>query len=30
MGYIGYHKAGTTTFGGIYIGKGQKNVDLAF
>jgi radial spoke head protein 9 len=29
-GYVGYHKANTQIFGGLYIGNGIKNVDLCF
>jgi radial spoke head protein 9 len=29
-GYIAYHKANTQRCGGVYIGNGVKNVDLAF
>ena len=29
-GYFAYHKAGTTMFGGVYIGYGIKNVDIPF
>lgn len=29
-GYIAYHVPGTTKFGGLYFGYGQKNRDLAF
>ena len=29
-GYFAYHKANTNEFGGVYIGHGIKNVDIAF
>ena len=29
-GYVAYHRTGTNSFGGVYIGKGLKNADLAF
>jgi len=29
-GYVSYHAPGTTKFGGIYFGYGQKNRDLPF
>ena len=29
-GYTAYHTAGTGDFGGIYVGDGQKNLDLVF
>lgn len=29
-GYTAYHKVGSNTFGGVYIGDGLKNADLAF
>jgi len=29
-GYTAYHVAGTNNFGGVYIGDGLKNADLAF
>ena len=29
-GYVAYHRAATQRFGGVYIGNGIKNVDLAF
>ncbi len=29
-GYLGYHQAGTPLYGGVYIGDGTKNADLAF
>ena len=30
MGYVAYHKTGSRTFGGLYIGNGLKNSDLPF
>ena len=29
-GYTAYHSAGTCNFGGVYVGDGLKNADLAF
>ena len=29
-GYTAYHVAGTNSFGGVYVGDGLKNADLAF
>jgi len=29
-GYVAYHRANTQRFGGVYIGNGIKNIDLAF
>lgn len=29
-GYTAYHQTGTNTFGGVYVGDGLKNADLAF
>ena len=29
-GYFAYHKSNTNEFGGVYIGHGIKNVDIAF
>ena len=29
-GYFAYHKANTNLFGGVYIGYGIKNMDIAF
>jgi len=30
LGYVSYHIPGTTKFGGLYFGHGQKNRDLPF
>ena len=29
-GYYSYHKIKTNHFGGIYLGNGVKNIDVAF
>lgn len=29
-GYFAYHRSNTSLFGGVYMGDGLKNVDLAF
>lgn len=29
-GYVAFHKLGTQTYGGVYIGNGVKNADLPF
>ena len=29
-GYVGYHRANSPIQGGVYIGDGLKNLDLAF
>ena len=29
-GYTAYHRVGSKFFGGVYVGEGIKNVDLAF
>ena len=29
-GYYAYHRARTPIFGGVYIGNGIKNLDIAF
>ena len=29
-GFFAYHKAGSNTFGSVYIGDGLKNADLPF
>ena len=29
-GYTAYHKACSCDFGGVYVGDGQKNLDLVF
>ena len=29
-GYVGYHRANTNQFGGVYFGDGSKRLDLPF
>ena len=29
-GFTAYHKAGSCDFGGVYVGDGLKNIELAF
>ena len=29
-GYVGFHRVGTSKFGGVYVGDGLKNADLPF
>ena len=29
-GYVAYHVPGTTQFGGMYVGNGEKNIDIGF
>ena len=29
-GYTAFHEVGTNNFGGVYVGDGLKNADLAF